>query len=311
MESSISARYNMKCADFQKKLDNGIDVSDEYMTYQMKCMPFLEQLKGRNTETSRTKINLMDVFNNKRETTEDRELFHLYMKEVEGVEPKRSMRNVMSCTNCGSLELLRDRETISCADCGMVNDNSVIDSKPSFKDMDRINICPATFTYKRENHFKEWLDSLEATGKNDVPDEVLDSVRYELKKQRYVDETKITAVVIRGILKKLKHNKYYDCIPMILSTVIGRPPLVIPTELREKLHKMFRKVQKIYHVHAPKHRSNFFSYPYILYKFCELLEADYVLPYLTLLKSAEKLYQQDQVFKSICTALEWEFIRTL
>ena len=98
---------------------------------------------------------------------------------------------------------------------------------------------------------------------------------------------------------------------MILSAVIGRPPLEIPFELRTQLKDMFREVHKIYHVHAPKHRSNFFSYPYILYKYCELLDADFVLPYLTLLKSNEKLYQQDQIFKSICKALHWEYIKTI
>jgi hypothetical protein len=58
-------------------------------------------------------------------------------------------------------------------------------------------------------------------------------------------------------------------------------------------------------------RSNFFSYPYILYKFFQLLERDEYLPELRLLKTREKLQEQDEVWKKICDELKWEFIRTV
>ena len=47
------------------------------------------------------------------------------------------------------------------------------------------------------------------------------------------------------------------------------------------------------------------------YKFCELLGADEYLPYLPLLKSTQKLYECDKVWKQICAQLGWEFIRTV
>ena len=39
-----------------------------------------------------------------------------------------------------------------------------------------------------------------------------------------------------------------------------------------------------------------------------LLEYDYLLPYFPLLKSREKLLQQDQIWKLICGDLNWQFI---
>jgi len=42
------------------------------------------------------------------------------------------------------------------------------------------------------------------------------------------------------------------------------------------------------------------SYSYVLYKFCELLSEDKYLKYFPLLKSKEKLYQQDVIWKKIC-----------
>lgn len=320
MESSIGARYKKKCDEFKQKIKKNegtfeqMEIEQEFAKYQMACMPFIEHSTEKNKAEERTKIDLSQVFGMKKDVNdEDSEQFKKYMREVEGIElDKKSNTVSKKCDNCDSYELQKDNQSrTTCMDCGVVMSNYEIDDKPCFKDMCRINIAPTTFTYKRENHFNEWLDSLEATGKNDVPGEVLDHVRYELKKQRFNDPAKITAVHIRAILKKLKFNSYYDCIPMILSAVIGRPPLEIPYELRLQLKGMFREVHSIYHDHAPKHRSNFFSYPYILYKFCELLDADFVLPYLTLLKSTEKLYQQDQIFKSICKALQWEYIKTI
>ena len=322
MESNFISRYNKKCHEYENQLEQYKDLPEfdnteqEYMKYQMACMPFiLRTQKGETFENSRKKIVLSDVFNKKKqESSEEHKLFHEYMKEVEGIHLTSIgvTPTVKKCPGCQSSNIAKSREVnLSCMDCGFVIQGYEIEDKPSFKDMERISHNAVAFTYKRENHFNEWLDSLEARGKDDISNEAMDQVRYELKKQRFNDPSKITAVVIRNILKKLKYNNHYDNIPMIISAVVGRPPLVIKEELRRHLKKMFSQVQKIYHKHVPKHRSNFFSYPYILYKFCELLEADHVLPYLTLLKSAEKLYQQDQTFKKICEELKWEFIKTI
>ena len=58
-------------------------------------------------------------------------------------------------------------------------------------------------------------------------------------------------------------------------------------------------------------RKNFLSYSYVLYKFCELLGEDEYLQYFPLLKSKEKLYQQDVIWKKICSDLQWEYIPTI
>ena len=50
---------------------------------------------------------------------------------------------------------------------------------------------------------------------------------------------------------------------------------------------------------------------YVLHKFCELLEYDYLLPHFPLLKSREKLLQQDRIWKLICLELKWEFIKSI
>jgi hypothetical protein len=43
-------------------------------------------------------------------------------------------------------------------------------------------------------------------------------------------------------------------------------------------------------------------------QFCELLGEDQYLPHFPLLKSAQKLYEQDKIWRCICGELRWEFI---
>lgn len=43
----------------------------------------------------------------------------------------------------------------------------------------------------------------------------------------------------------------------------------------------------------------------------ELLGEDQYLPCFPLLKSREKLYVQDQIWKKICEELKWQFIPTV
>ena len=66
-----------------------------------------------------------------------------------------------------------------------------------------------------------------------------------------------------------------------------------------------------FYKHCPKNRKNFLSYSYVLHKFVELLGLDEFLPSFPLLKSREKLHQQDLIWEKICRDLGWEFIRSL
>ena len=82
-------------------------------------------------------------------------------------------------------------------------------------------------------------------------------------------------------------------------------------EIEERLRVMFREIQNPFIKYCPKDRKNFLSYSYVLHKFCELLEYDDFLDKFPLLKSREKLHQQDLIWKNICEYLNWEFIKSI
>ena len=121
----------------------------------------------------------------------------------------------------------------------------------------------------------------------------------------------ITHEKVRALLKKLDKNKYYEHAPYIATILGGITPPTMDQPLEDKLRLMFHKIQAPFEKHKPAARKNFLSYSYVLYKMCELLGEDMYLPCFPLLKSKEKLYIQDQIWRKICEELEWEFIKTI
>jgi hypothetical protein len=213
------------------------------------------------------------------------------------------------CSKCGGdMMFCMNEAFITCPRCGF-QDHILIDSdKPSYKDPPR-EIC--YYAYKRINHFNEWLAQFQAKESTEIPREVYDSILIELKKERISNMSTLKSSKIREILKKLKFTKYYEHIPHILNRLNGQTAPVMSRENEEKLRAMFREIQQSFQKHCPTDRSNFLSYSYVLYKFCELLELDEFLPCFPLLKNRDKLYAQDCIWKLICEDMKWEFIRTI
>jgi hypothetical protein len=155
------------------------------------------------------------------------------------------------------------------------------------------------------------LAQFQAKECTEISPENITSIRSELKKNRIAEIKLIDQILVKKILKKLKLNKLYEHSAVITNILTGKEPETMKPELEERLRNMFRSIQGPFETHKPKDRSNFLSYGYCLYKFCELLEEDEFLASFPLLKSREKLYQQDKIWKNICGELNWEYISTV
>lgn len=155
------------------------------------------------------------------------------------------------------------------------------------------------------------MAQFQAKETTDIPQEVYDEILSELKKERVREMNNLQPAKIREILKKLKKNKYYEHVPHIINKMNGISPPVITRETEETMRRMFKEIQIPFHKFCPKDRKNFLSYSYVLHKFVELLELDEFIQCFMLLKSREKLHQQDQIWKQICNYLNWQFIPCL
>ncbi len=151
------------------------------------------------------------------------------------------------------------------------------------------------------------LSQFQAKESTEIPEQVIDMIKTELKKNRIksIDYSQISKV--KTILKKLKLNDYYEHIAYIISKITEKPAPSINRETEEKLKKMFDKIQEPFERHCPKDRINFLSYSYVLHKFFQLLELDEYVKCFPLLKSRTKLRIQDDIWKCICRDCSWQF----
>jgi len=215
--------------------------------------------------------------------------------------------NYGNCPICDQ-EMLLCETFLDCPGCGY-RDCILIDSeKPSYKDPPREM---SYYAYKKINHLNEWLAQFQAKETTEISPATLDLIKQELRKERITDMSKVKASKLKEVIKKLKLNRCYDHVAHILNRLNGISAPVLSREIEEKLRFMFKEIQFSFVKHCPKKRSNFLSYSYVLYKFCELLELDDYLPCFPLLKSREKLYMQDKIWAKICEDMAWEFIRTV
>jgi hypothetical protein len=97
----------------------------------------------------------------------------------------------------------------------------------------------------------------------------------------------------------------------LISKITNNPPLQISPEFENILLELFDKIQVPFNKNCPPARKNFLSYSYTLHKFCQLLGKTEFLIYFPLLKSREKLFEQEKIWKGICNELKWEFIPSI
>jgi len=228
-----------------------------------------------------------------------------FIKSIE--EPDGEELN--RCKKCGCFCTTDEDEGVMiCDKCGAQQKILIENDLPSYKEPPREITY---FAYKRINHFNEWLAQFQAKETTDIKEDIFDKIKTELKKEKIVDMKTLKATKVREILKKLGLQRYYEHSNYITNRLSGIPAPVIDNETEEKLKNMFRDIQGPWMKYCPDDRSNFFSYPFVLFKCLQLLEKDELLKHFRLLKSREKLAEQDSLWRKICEDLRWEFIRTV
>ena len=217
--------------------------------------------------------------------------------------------SIFKCELCENEMTLYPSDGLQiCTDCGYQEYVVIESDKPSFKDPP-LEVC--YFSYKRINHFNEWLAQFQAKESTEIPDEVYEKIIAEIKKERITNLEKLDTKKIRTYLKKNKLNKFYDHAAHILYQINGISPPHMSKELEEKLRLMFKEIQGPFMEVCPKWRKNFLNYSYVLHKFVELLSLDEYKVYFPLLKDREKLHQTDMIWKKICEKIGWHFIKSI
>jgi len=296
-----------------------------------------KKLKKEPKENKKKIYSVIDFFNNRAKSEEtskvEKELNFKNTKMLNFVEKKESFqranhlndymklidktynpkiifnKDVNKCEDCGvEMTLYVSNGFQVCDKCGRQDSIITESDKPSYKDPPPE---VSYFAYKRMNHFNECLSQFQGKESTEVPQEVLDKLFLEIKKERINNLALLKPIKIKEYLKKLKLNKYYEHIPQILFRITGIPPPNFSKQQEEKLRLMFKEIQSPWREECPKGRKNFLSYDYVLYKFMELLEIDDYKEYFPLLKDRDKRYATDKIWKGICKRLRWQFIKSI
>ncbi len=220
------------------------------------------------------------------------------------VQSRTKKRINDQCSNCGSevMTLQTEGKTV-CEHCGIEEDVIIISDKPSFREP------PSEltyFAYKRINHFNETLAQIQAKESTDIPEEIFDKIRNELKRERVTNMKKLTKKMIKKYLNRLGYNKYYEHAPYIIQKISGKQ-LNIPRELEEQAKLMFRMAEEQFPKIKPPDRKNFLNYNYMHYKIFEMLGYHDIKKNFPLLKGKQKLHLQDQMLHDISEILKKKF----
>jgi hypothetical protein len=70
-------------------------------------------------------------------------------------------------------------------------------------------------------------------------------------------------------------------------------------------------MQESFQKYCPRHRSNFLSYSYVLNKLFRIVGLEKHSRFFGLLKSKEKLRDQDAIWAKICKDMKWKFFSSL
>jgi hypothetical protein len=237
-------------------------------------------------------------------------IFQKYLSNIDEtfLDINAFLRPTDVCQSCfkGELIPMDDEGVLICNVCSKNFQYLIENEKPSYKEPPK-EVC--FYAYKKINHFKEILAQFQGKETTQIPAEVIENLKHQIKKER-IEYSKLTYYKTKEILKKLGYNKYYEHINFIKDKLGIKPP-IISQELEETLCNFFMEIQYPYAKHCPDYRVNFLHYYYVLYKLFELLDETQYLPEIPMLKDREKLIEQDIIWKKICHELDLEFIATI
>tara|TARA_B100001996_G_scaffold356674_1_gene320136 strand:+ start:118 stop:1041 length:924 start_codon:yes stop_codon:yes gene_type:complete len=307
MRSTIEAKH-------LEILDN-LNSKDDEIDYLLGVVTILDEYtqSGKEIDDEQEGKMHMNGFLQMKSKEKKGQLYKDFINQVDGTsvqEPK--VMNTYFCSECEtSLLTLSAESCMICPKCGKSEIYFESGISSMSYDQEVNSEVNASFAYKRINHFNELLAQFQAKETTNIPQDIIKNIQNEIKKQRVSNKSELTQSKVKAYLKKLNYNKYYEHVAHITNILNGTQPPKMNIQLEETLRSMFRDIQEPFEIMKPKTRSNFLSYNYCLYKFCELLGEDRFLGHFSLLKSREKLYQQDKIWEKICDYMNWQYIATI
>lgn len=275
--------------------------------FETKVVSYLKRYRERDNmkELKRKQDIVEEYVSTQRDTA--RKQTHLideYLTELKCTPAKVEMTDDDVCPKCTTkkaLLLCVTRSILSCPDCGYAI--TYLDATSNCTSFDDC-IDFSQYSYKRINHYSLTLALIQGKETHRVSDHILHQIMLDLYNANTSFED-ITLKKIRECVKRLKLKEVYDNVAQVYYRITGKRPPRVSAETESQLKNMFLKMQPVFQRHAPRSRTNFLSYNYVLYRSFQILGLDYMLENVPLLKGRDKLEANDQIFKKMCKDLGW------
>lgn len=229
---------------------------------------------------------------------------YLYLTDKGYACSKSKVSKIVYCTHCNIEKILCQSDACYvCKECGeteyILIENETCTHKGDIEKQQK-------YPYKKVNHLKEKLNQFQSKESSDASDEVCRVVMKDLKKKR-IDVKKCVPPDVMSILKKHRFTTSYEHLQQIYCKVSGANPITLSRETEETIINMFQSMQDSFHKHCPESRSNFLNYAYVLNKLFRILEMNEHARFFALLKSKDKLRDQDIIWNKVCKDMNWKF----
>lgn len=224
------------------------------------------------------------------------------------------------CNGCGQKNMIVNYTEcyLTCRDCGLSKEWR----DPNLAQWSDETDVTKAYRYNRHSYFEENLNQYQAKENITFPQELIDSILSELSKRGIDDPEQVNRKLIKSILKSLNKPAFYDHINSIIRRITGKKAPKMTKELESNLKNMFYQIQEPFEKHKGliKSRNNFLSYPYCIRKLLEIIaydknnkikEAKGMIEEFALLRSHQKIVEQEKIWKKICEDLGWPFYRSL
>ena len=217
--------------------------------------------------------------------------------------PKKHKRNF--CIDC-NLEMLigYEKSTLVCTKCGVFEYYPV--HVQSYNHTMRYSRRKCI--YKRCDNFKVILDQFFYGGKRTVPDDVMETIRNEIRDGTnilYNYTIPLTIPILECILKRNKMMKYKNSIYFIYFKLSGVPFPCNTMKEYNSILNVFNVVSKIYDKYKPKDRKSFLNYSFVLKKLLIVLGKNDYAKYIPLLKTNSKQKELERIWELITKDPEW------
>jgi hypothetical protein len=318
LKNETSIKKKKELADKIKSIES----REEENEYLFQTMNIIKKMWCENDQsTSDQDQDLVETISGlvleTKESAKNQKWSAMYMQAIDptvshsitDLEYEKLKVDDQKCRKCENEELEYDDGELYCMQCGV---------SQNIKDMNHVSFKESTSknwvtnpTYKRINHFNEWLNSVTNKSSSVVPESIIQAIRQEMGKDHITDTHDLDKKRVRLYLKRLGQSKYYDSVSSILCKISGQASLEMPEELLAQLRDMFVEIQQPFEKSKPKYRSSFLSYSYTINRMLKLLDYEEYMYAFPLLKSREKLIVQDMIWKGICDILDWRFDPTV